>query len=255
MRVYAGTSGFSYKEWKGSFYPAKLKNDAMLAFYGERFRTVEINNTFYRMPKAEVLEKWAADVPDDFAFVLKASKYISHKQRLAESAESVAYLFDRAATLGAKLGPVLVQVPPFMRKDRDRLAAFLDTIPEGRRVAFELRHASWADEDVFDLLRARDQAWVVVDAEEEAKEGSETPRVLAPLASSASWGYLRLRRCDYTPEEMDVFAARIAEQGWSDVFAFFKHEDDGTGPVMAEHFLAAAARAGLTSASTASPAP
>src|SRR5664279_3634220 len=158
MRVLAGTSGFSYKEWKGSFYPEDLAADAMLSYYSERLPAVEINNTFYRMPKPALLEGWAAQVPEAFRFVLKASQRITHHKRLKEAGDEVAYFFGVAATLGERLGPALFQLPPNLKKDLPRLEAFLGTIPERRRAAFEFRHASWFEEDVFEALRTRGAA-------------------------------------------------------------------------------------------------
>ncbi len=224
MRVRTGTSGYSYKEWKGHFYPADLKADAMLRFYGERLKAVEINNTFYRMPKAGMLEAWAAQVPEDFTFVLKASRRITHIKRLKEVSEDVAYLLETAQTLGPRLGPVLFQLPPYLKKDLARLRDFLALLPAGTRAALEFRDASWFDEETFAALREHDVALVYSD-EDEAKE--------PPFVSTAVWGYLRLRRPSY---DLNAWAARITAQPWSDAFVFFKHEDAGAGPKMAAEF-------------------
>jgi uncharacterized protein YecE (DUF72 family) len=160
MQIHVGTSGFSYKEWKGSFYPEDLKNADMLRFYAERFSSVEINNTFYRMPKAAMLEGWAGQVPPGFLFVLKASQQITHRKRLREAGEPLDYLLKAASVLGERLGPVLFQLPPSLRKDVVRLRDFLALLPEGHAFAFEFRHETWADDEVRDALRERNAALV-----------------------------------------------------------------------------------------------
>src|SRR5205807_4119958 len=173
MNLYVGTSGYSYKEWKGNFYPEDLPDKQMLRFYGERFRSVEINNTFYRMPKESVLEAWAAEVPADFKFVLKAPQRITHIQRLKESADSVSYLLKVAGALKERLGPLLFQLPPYLKKDLPRLAEFLSKLPSESRAAFEFRHESWFDSEVFDLLREHQVALCIAVAE----DGVEVPFV------------------------------------------------------------------------------
>ena len=227
MRVLAGTSGFSYKEWKGSFYPDDLPAERMLAFYAERLPAVEINNTFYRMPKPALLESWAAEVPPEFRFVLKASQRITHFKRLKETASEVEYFFGVASTLGERLGPALVQLPPNLKKDLPRLEAFLATLPAEARPAFEFRHASWFEDDVFEALRAKGAALCVAEDEELA----------TPLVSTAAWGYLRLRRQDYDDAAVAAWADRVRGQTWSEAFVFFKHEDAGAGPRFAAQFL------------------
>jgi len=228
MNFYLGTSGYSYKEWKGPFYPEDLPEKQMLRFYGERFRTVEINNTFYRMPKASVLENWAEEVPADFKFVLKASQRITHMQRLKDTGDSVSYLLKVAGVLKERLGPLLFQLPPFLKKDLPRLREFVALLPNDRRAAFEFRHESWFDEEIFALLREHQVALCIAEAE----DGVEVPFV-----STADWGYLRLRRPDYGDPELKVWRQRIQDQGWSDAFVFFKHEDEGVGPKLAARFL------------------
>src|SRR3954467_15096835 len=228
MNLYVGTSGYSYKEWKGTFYPEDLPEKQMLRFYGERFRSVEINNTFYRMPKATFLEGWAAEVPADFKFVLKAPQRITHIQRLNEADDSVAYLLKVAAALKERLGPLLFQLPPYLKKDSQRLRNFLALLPQDPRSAFEFRHPSWFDDEVFGLLRDHHAALCIAEAE----EGFEIPFV-----STADWGYLRLRRPDYTDETLTAHADRSRQQGWKDAFIFFKHEDEGKGPQMAKRCL------------------
>lgn len=228
MNLYVGTSGYSYKEWKGSFYPEKIKPDAMLKFYGEQFRAVEINNTFYRMPKASVLEAWAAEVPDDFRFVLKASQRITHISRLKDCADSVEYLVDVATTLQDRLGPLLFQLPPNMKKDAARLGEFLKLLPPSGRAAFEFRHQSWFDEEILDLLRRHNAALCIAEAEDELD---------IPFASTADWGYLRLRMVEYTNDQLREWVRKVQSSGWQDAFVFFKHEDAGTGPKLAKRFL------------------
>jgi uncharacterized protein YecE (DUF72 family) len=228
MRVLVGTSGFSYKEWKGAFYPEKLKNADMLRYYGERLPTVEVNNTFYRMPKRSMLEGWRAKVPEPFRFVLKASRRITHQARLKDAEDAVQFLFRQANALGDRLGPVLFQLPPFLKKGAQRLSAFLDTVPEGRRVAMEFRHPSWYDDEVFDVLRAHDAALCVSDFEDE-----EDRDKAAPLVATASVGYLRLRGESYTDEELSRWAQRILEQPWERAYVFFKHEEEAAAPQLA----------------------
>ena len=228
MNLYLGTSGYSYKEWKGPFYPEDLPEKQMLRFYGERFRTVEINNTFYRMPKESVLEAWANEVPADFRFVLKAPQRITHMQRLKDAGDSVSYFLRVAGTLNERLGPLLFQLPPFLKKDLPRLREFLALLPRHRRATFEFRHESWFEEEVFALLREHQIALCIAEAE----DGVEVPFV-----STADWGYLRLRRPDYGDAELKTWAKRVQGQSWRDAFIFFKHEDEGKAPQMAKRFL------------------
>jgi uncharacterized protein YecE (DUF72 family) len=238
LRLFAGASGFAYKPWKGPFYPADLKDAAMLAYYAARLPAVEINNTFYRLPKAKLLEDWAAETPAGFRFCLKASRRITHIQRLKEVGELVDYLFKTAGALGPKLGPLLFQLPPHLKKDLDRLRAFLDLVPADRKVALEFRNASWFEDDVFEALRAHDAALCVAETEPDDKEGGKEP----PLVATASFGYLRLRRDDYTDVDLAAWAARIASQGWSEAYVFFKHEDEGAAPKLALRLMEASER-------------
>jgi uncharacterized protein YecE (DUF72 family) len=226
--LYVGTSGYSYKEWKGTFYPKDLPEKQMLHFYGEQFRTVEINNTFYRMPKASVLEAWAEDVPADFKFVLKASQRITHIKRLKDVADSVSYLVETAGALGERLGALLFQMPPNLKKDTPRLRDFLALLPRACRAAMEFRHASWFDDEVFNLLREHQAALCIAEAEDNLE---------VPFVATANWGYLRLRRPDYGDAELKAWVKRVREQDWQDAFVFFKHEDEGKGPQMAKRFL------------------
>jgi uncharacterized protein YecE (DUF72 family) len=230
MRILAGTSGWQYKEWRGSFYPGDLPTDDMLGYYAERFATVEVNNTFYRLPRESVLRGWAERVPDGFTFALKASQRITHRARLKETAgEALDYLLRTAHALGDRLGPILFQLPPNMKCDPDRLAAFLARVPAGTRAAFEFRHPSWVCGEVLDLLRAHDVALCVSSTDED-----ETP-----FHATAGYGYLRLRKEAYDPGELGVWAAKIRAQRWSDAYVFFKHEEEGTGPQLAARFLEA----------------
>jgi uncharacterized protein YecE (DUF72 family) len=237
LRLYAGASGFAYKPWTGPFYPADLKDAEMLAYYAERLPAVEINNTFYRLPKAKLLEDWAEQTPDGFRFVLKASRRITHMQRLKDVGELAGYLFETAGALGQKLGPLLFQLPPHMKKDLERLQRFLALVPADRKVALEFRNPSWFEDDVLDALRAHDAALCVAETESEDKEGGG---LQVPLVATASWGYLRLRRAQYDDAALAAWLARMRGQGWSEAYVFFKHEDDGTAPAFAQRLMALA---------------
>jgi uncharacterized protein YecE (DUF72 family) len=233
MLVHVGTSGFAYKEWRGGFYPEKLSAGAMLAWYGERLSAVEINNTFYRMPKESVLTGWAAEVPEHFRFVLKASQRITHFARLGDDGGALDYFLRTASVLGSQLGPTLFQLPPTMKKDLPRLEAFLQRLPHRWRAAFEFRHVSWFDDEVYGALRARDLALVYAEDDEGA----------TPLVPTADWGYLRLRRMSYPPAELEARAARVGAQPWREAYVFFKHEEGapavpGNGPLAAQEFRA-----------------
>jgi uncharacterized protein YecE (DUF72 family) len=234
VRLLAGSSGFAYKPWKGPFYPDGLPDAGMLAYYAARLPTVEINNTFYRLPKPEVLEGWAGQTPPGFRFVLKASRRITHIQRLKEAGELLDYLFRTAATLGDRLGPLLFQLPPHMKKDLDRLRVFLELVPKDRRVTLEFRHASWFEDDVFELLHAHDAALCYAETDADDEEG-ETLSV--PLVATAGWGYLRLRREDYTDADLESWASRINAQPWSEAYVFFKHEDTAAAPLTARRLM------------------
>ncbi|NRF66062.1 DUF72 domain-containing protein [Aquincola sp. S2] len=233
MRLLAGASGFSYKEWCGSFYPEKLAADAMLGFYAERLPTVEINNTFYRMPKRELLADWAQTTPAGFRFAIKASRRITHDGRLKaeQVAESVEYLYRNLESLGDKRGPVLFQLPPNLKRDLPRLTAFLALLPPDHRAVFEFREPSWFDDAVYDALKS---AGAVLCLSE--RENNEPP----PLVSTASWGYLRLRLEQYSDADLAAWAERIAATGWGESFAYFMHEP--TAPAYAQALMAAAAR-------------
>jgi uncharacterized protein YecE (DUF72 family) len=232
VRVHIGTSGYSYKEWKGTFYPSNLKPDAMLAYYAQKLATVEINNTFYRMPSRTVLAQWSTQVPEAFTFVLKAPQRITHQKKLKDVADTVHAFVDIAGELGPKLGPLLFQLPPYFRKDVSVLRDFLGLLAEGARpprVAFEFRHASWMDEDVHATLRAHGAALCLA----ESDDAAASEDLGAVLVSTADWGYLRLRRTDYADAELAAWVTRLRAQPWSDAYVFLKHEDEGKGPAFA----------------------
>ena len=240
MDLWAGTSGFAYDEWKGGFYPEDLPAAARLGFYAERLPAVEINNTFYRLPKASVLQGWAEQVPARFRFALKASQKITHFRRLAGAEDETSYLFRTVGVLGERLGPVLFGLPPNLKLDLPRLEAFLDFLARdavSSPVAFEFRNPTWHDEAVYSALRARGCALCQADTDEEP---------LAALVPTAPFGYLRLRRAEYSEEDLARWAATLHAQPWREVYVFFKHED-ATGPLTARRFgelFAAAAPAG-----------
>jgi uncharacterized protein YecE (DUF72 family) len=219
MSLLAGTSGFSYKEWLGPFYPEKLPPREMLHYYAERFPTVEINNTFYRMPAVQILEQWSEQVPDQFAFTLKAPRRITHEKRLRETEPQVTEFMRRAAALGNKLGVVLFQLPPYLKKDLPRLRDFLHQLPSGGRIAFEFRHASWQDDEVYEALRSQGTMLCVTDNDE-----GDTPFVV-----TADCAYVRLRRTHYDDSELRTWAARIRAQDLVRTYVYFMHEDDALG--------------------------
>ncbi len=228
MRVLTGTSGFSYKEWKGPFYPEDLPQTKMLEYYSGRLPSVEINNTFYRMPNRTTLAGWSDQTPDAFRFVLKASQKITHRKRLKDVGEELEYLIPTMGELGAKLGPTLVQLPPFLKIDLERLTSFLALLPDGFQAAFEFRNASWFDADVYAALAEHGQALVIADS---GKDELLSVRATAPFA------YARLRREDYSEAELEAWAAQLTALPVEELYVFFKHEDAGAGPRMAERFL------------------
>ena len=203
----------------------------MLSFYATRFSTLEINNTFYRLPKESVLAEWASQVPDNFTFAIKASQKITHYTRLkAESESMVQFLLKNTATLGEKMGPILFQLPPNLKKDVPRLQNFLSYLPENRRYTFEFRHESWFDEDVFSVLRDRDIAMCI----------SESGELTCPVVCTATWGYLRLHKLDYSPDGLAEWAKCVTSQQWNDAYVYFKHDEgEGSGPPAVEAFIRA----------------
>jgi uncharacterized protein YecE (DUF72 family) len=233
MRLYAGTSGFSYDEWKGSFYPEDLPAKERLAYYSTRLTTVEVNNTFYRTPKASIVAGWRAQVAGDFRFVIKASQRLTHQKRLKDCAADLAFALEVYRAMQERLGPVLFQLPPHFKRDLARLAAFLELVPSDLQAAFEFRNDSWFEGDVYELLRARNAALVFSDVDEKPEP---------PLVATADWGYFRLRRTAYAPDALATWLAHARAQPWKEAYVFFKHEDAGTGPRLAGEFLELARR-------------
>jgi uncharacterized protein YecE (DUF72 family) len=232
MKVLAGTSGFAFKEWKGPFYPEKLKDADMLGYYASRFPTVEINNTFYQLPREKTLLDWAAKVPEGFTFTIKASQRITHFTRLKpESAEIVEYLVKTTDVLGSRRGPILFQLPPNMKVELERLKEFLAKLPRGPRYTVEFRHESWFDDAVFQALREHDVAMTAIEQEDFA----------SPVQATATWGYLRLHRMDYTPVQLSDWAARMKGYAWDEAYVFFKHDhvpdSAGSGPLAVDAFM------------------
>jgi len=229
-RILVGTSGYNYPEWRGTFYPEKLSTNKMLAYYAERFPTVEINYTFYRIPTEKLLAGWAAGTPEPFSFTLKAPRRITHDSKLQRCEELTQTFCRTASTLGPKLATLLFQLPPNFKKDAAVLKAFLELLPEGTRAAFEFRHASWFDAEVFDALRSRNLALCVADSD----------KLHSPVEVTASYGYFRLRDEGYQQADIERWAQTIRElRGLSDVFVYFKHEEQGLGPDFARRLMRA----------------
>jgi uncharacterized protein YecE (DUF72 family) len=230
MVIRAGTSGFNYAEWRGSFYPETLPAAKMLGYYAERFSTVEINATFYRMPTSKTLDGWAAQTPEGFAFVLKAPQRITHFARLRDVDEPVRRFTDAARPLGGRLGALLFQLPPNFARDLGRLADLQALLPAGLACAVEFRHPSWFDEDVYARLRARNMALCIADNDDGA----------TPAVATADFGYLRLRASGYSDADLDAWLGTMRRIGptWREAFVFFKHEESGTGPALARRLAA-----------------
>lgn len=231
MAIWVGTSGYNYPEWRGSFYPEKFPAAKMLPYYSERFRTVEVNYTFYRMPNAKTVANWSAETPEGFAFTLKASRKITHDARLKDVSENLRYFLDTARGLGPKLGPILFQLPPYFRKTPDhldRLHNVLALLPDGLRPVFEFRHESWFTDDVYDVLKSRNAALCIAD-----NENGTTPEV-----ATADFGYFRLRDEGYQTTDLRKWAGTVKRlsAGWRDTFVYFKHEESGIGPAFAKEF-------------------
>jgi len=227
-KLLAGASGYSFKEWKGSFYPQTIKPDRMLEFYSARLPTVEINNTFYQMPKTAVLENWARSTPESFRFAIKASRRITHMSRLKAdtAADSVKYLYRNLEVLGPKRGPVLYQLPPFLKKDLPRLAEFLALLPAGHAAAFEFRNESWFVDDIYDALKRAGAALCLSEREDNAPP---------TLVETATWGYVRLRLETYSDDDLAQWARRLTETGWREIYAYFMHEP--TAPAYAQTLM------------------
>jgi uncharacterized protein YecE (DUF72 family) len=228
QRVLVGTSGYNYPEWRGSFYPEKFSTDKMLAYYAERFPTVEINYTFYRVPNEKLLTGWAATTPDGFSFTLKAPRRITHDARLQRCEDLVRAFCRTSGTLGPKLATLLFQLPPTFKKDAAVIRAFLDLLPEGTRAAVEFRHASWLDAEIFDMLRHRNVALCVADSE----------KVSTPVETTADYAYFRLRDEGYDESDITRWADVIASlERVGDVYVYFKHEEQGKGPEFARMLM------------------
>lgn len=228
MHLHVGTSGYNFPEWKGTFYPAKIKAEAMLPYYAERLSTVEINYTFYRMPNAKTVAGWNQAVPAAFTFVLKAPQRITHIGRLKNVDDPLRYFTETIRPLGAKLGPILVQLPPNFKLDLERLKDFLTLFPADLRCAFEFRHASWFADPVYKALREANAALCVADTE----EGH------TPFVATADFGYFRLRDEGYKKKDLETWVGTVQELGksWAECFVFFKHEESGEGPKLAQKF-------------------
>ena len=220
--IWIGTSGYNYPEWKGSFYPADLPAGKMLPYYAERFPTVEINYTFYRMPNEKLVAGWAAQTPAPYKLTLKAPRRITHDSRLKNTGELVASFCGVAGTLGDKLGALLFQLPPNLKKDLALLDAFLEELPRKAQAAFEFRHESWLDEEVYARLAARNYALCIADSE----------KLSTPVRVTADYAYFRLRDEGYTPDDIAQWGETIARatESCRDVFVYFKHEEEGKGP-------------------------
>jgi uncharacterized protein YecE (DUF72 family) len=227
--IYVGTSGYSYKEWKGSFYPEKIPAKDMLSYYAERLQAVELNNTFYRLPQPSMVQGWKAQVPDNFRFSVKASQRITHFKRLKDVSEETRFMLDTVSALEDRLGVVLFQLPPNMKKDLERLEIFLKELPTAISAAFEFRHPTWFDEDVLALLRSENRALCISDTDD---------MPATHIDKTADWGYLRLRRVNYSEDDLSAWFERVRLQDWTKTFVFFKHEDEGTGPKLAARFVA-----------------
>ena len=227
--IWVGTSGYNYPEWKGTFYPGTLPAAKMLPYYAERFPTVEINYTFYRAPNEKILAGWDQATPERFKLTLKAPKRITHDARLRDCADLVRQFIDTASVLGPKLGVLLFQLPPNLKKDVARFDAFLDAFPPGARAAFEFRHESWLDEEIYARLRARNLALCVADSD----------TFSTPVEITADYGYFRLRDEGYTPGDIERWAGVIRERTGQcrDAYVYFKHEESGKGPAFARLLL------------------
>ena len=228
-RVLVGTSGYNYPEWRGTFYPEKFSTDKMLAYYAERFPTVEINYTFYRMPTEKLLAGWAAGTPDAFRFTLKAPRRITHDAKLRRCEDLLQTFCRTARTLESKLGVLLFQLPPNFKKDVALLNEFLSLLPPKTTAAFEFRHPSWFDADVFDALRSKNVALCVADSE----------KLSTPVETTADYAYFRLRDEGYQQQDLEKWAGVVKDLAPHDAFVYFKHEEEGLGPDFATRFIAA----------------
>src|SRR5712691_910611 len=225
MKFWIGTSGFQYNEWKGNFYPEDLPTAKMLPFYAERFSTTEINYTFHRIPAVKTVDNWNALTPQNFRFALKAPQKITHWSKLRDCADTLEYFYGVVSKLREKLGPILFQLPPTFKKDAAVLGSFLREMPL-MSAAFEFRHKSWFDDEIFGLLKKRNLALCIAD----------TDAIATPPKITADYGYLRLRREDYQKMDIERWAKFVREQEgkWCEAFVYFKHEESGIGPKLAK---------------------
>ena len=228
MPLYVGTSGYSYKEWKGSFYPETLPAKDMLSYYAERFNAVELNNTFYRMPQPSMIENWKAQVPENFRFSVKATQSITHFRRLNNAGPQTQLMLKTVAALEDRLGAVIFRLPENMKKDLKRLELFLKELPADTPAVFDFRHPTWFDDDVVELLRSQQRVFCVSDIEDLPESYTY---------KTADWGYVRLRRVKYSDADLKTWIKRIKAQKWKETYVFFKHEDEGTGPKLAARFI------------------
>jgi len=228
MEIRVGTSGFSYAPWKGRFYPRDLPAARMLSYYSGIFSTVEINNTFYRMPTPALLTGWLGQVPQTFRFSLKAPQRLTHTRAIAQSSERIPGFLEVAATLGEKLGPILFQFPPFLKKDLEQLKEFLSRVPEGTLAALEFRHESWFDEELYQLLSDRGVALCL----------AETDKTSPPEIGIGPFGYFRLRKTEYDDAALRGWQGFLDKQNWGQAYVFFKHEDEARGPEFASKLVA-----------------
>ena len=227
MPLYVGTSGYSYKEWKGSFYPKALPAKEMLSYYASRLRAVELNNTFYRMPQPSMIESWKTQVPEGFRFSVKAPQTITHFRRLNNASPQTQLMLKTVAALEERLGAIIFRLPENMKKDLKRLEIFLKELPVDTPVVFDFRHASWFDDEVVELLRSQRRVFCISDIEDLPESYTY---------KTADWGYVRLRRVKYSDADLKTWVNRIKAQKWKDTYVFFKHEDQGTGPKLAAQF-------------------
>lgn len=229
MELWIGTSGFQYAEWKGTFYPEKMPAGKMLPFYAERFSTTEINYTFHRIPSGKTIEGWFKATPERFKFALKAPQKVTHFARLRNCADTMRFFHQVVLDLETKLGPVLFQLPPTLKKDAALLSAFMAEVPEGMRAAFEFRDPSWFDDEVYGILKEKNIALCIAESE----------KLSTPAVATADYGYLRLRREDYQKDDVARWSETVKahEAAWSDAFIYFKHEESGIGPKLAAHMM------------------
>lgn len=229
MNPWIGTSGFQYSEWKGTFYPEKMPASKMLPFYAERFSTTEVNYTFHRIPSAPTIEGWFKGTPERFKFALKAPQKVTHFAKLQNCEDTMRFFHQVVLDLEKKLGPVLFQLPPGFKKDAERLRTFFECLPSGMQAAFEFRHPSWFDDEVYEILKSKNVALCIAESE----------KLTTPIVATADYGYLRLRREDY--QDADVVrwseAIKAHESSWSDAFVYFKHEESGIGPKLATRMM------------------